>query len=164
MAPLAFAPDAIRAHLLASILTSHDVEAWVVGEHTPALGQLGLASGSVGVFVRRGDYGRGVDALEAFMSDRREAGERMSPATCPICGYDLSGLGSASEVRCPECGVDANVFLRVKQWVQLAPPPVDNVASDPLETLGIGIGRLLLMAILVAGVAVAAWIIAAVLR
>jgi hypothetical protein len=41
----------------------------------------------------------------------------MLPSPCPYCGYDLSGLGEAGEVRtCPECGQSSRLANIAPPW------------------------------------------------
>ena len=47
----------------------------------------------------------GVPTYLIWRRDRRA--RRSGPATCPQCGYDLTGLPSGGDHACPECGTPA---------------------------------------------------------
>lgn len=159
MVPIAFAPDAIRAHLLCALLNSRGVEANVVGEHTAAFGPLG-GNASVSVQIRRADYASGVAVLDAFLSERAEDPSVPQPRRCLVCDYDLRGLELLGDVVCPECGINTGAASRVRQWIQLARPPRDSQrsADDAVQAIGVTLGRLVLWALMAAVLALLAWL------
>lgn len=159
MVPIAFAPDAIRAHLLCALLNSRGIEVSVVGEHTAAFGPLGGNAG-VSVQIRRVDYSNGVAALDAFLRERAEDPSAPQLPRCLVCDYDLRGLPPSDDVVCPECGINTSAASRVRQWIQLARPPRDaeGSAQTTVEAIGVTLGRLVLWGLVAAVLAMLTWL------
>lgn len=164
MVPIAFAPDPIGAHLLCALLNARDVDATVVGEHTAGYGPLG-GNASVSVQVRQRDYAGAVAALDEFLSERARDPSTPQAQRCLVCDYDLRGLEPAGDVVCPECGINAVATSRVWKWVQLAQPPQNarRGADQTVQSIGVALGRIVLLGLIgavlamVASLAVSIW-------
>ncbi len=96
------ARDAVVAHAISALLSSHDIDNEIQGEALSAsLGGLLLNTGPT-IWVCEASAYTAKQLIHALL-------RLPNPTHCQHCGYNLSGL---PEPRCPECG---SIFVRVEQ-------------------------------------------------
>ena len=141
--PVAIAPNEIAAHMLEHVLEAQGIESYVLGGHANrVLFWTGLAE--VRIEVRRCDYERAREALEAF-AERVAASlpEQKMRGHCVVCGYDRAGL--EADTHCPECGSQASVWKIDEGRFQIVSSPSE--ASNAFASF-VGYAVVVLIAVL----------------
>lgn len=141
--PVAVAPNEIAAHMLRHVLEAQDIECFVFGDNAKIV-LFWSALTQVRVEVRRCDYERAREALEAF-AERVNASlpEQRMRGHCVVCGYDRDGLNAHAV--CPGCGSQPRVWKINEGQFQIVSSPTE--ASSACASF-VGYAVLVLIAVL----------------